>query len=115
GRLGRRGRRPRPGPSHPARGDGGGAVTPLGRVARALLGGAGVALVVGAVGFAAAEALAGPAVAPLGPGLVTVEVGIEHSRFSSDRLVVRQGTVVRFVVANGDPIAHELVVGDDEV
>jgi uncharacterized cupredoxin-like copper-binding protein len=51
----------------------------------------------------------------LGPGLLTVDVGIEHSRFSIDRLVVRQGTVVRFVVRNGDPIAHELVVGDADV
>jgi uncharacterized cupredoxin-like copper-binding protein len=30
-------------------------------------------------------------------------------------IVVRQGTVVRFVVRNGDPIAPELVVGDADV
>lgn len=52
---------------------------------------------------------------PLGPGLVTVDVGIHHSRFSVERVRVRRGTVVRFVVTNDDPIAHELVVGGDDV
>ena len=51
----------------------------------------------------------------LGPGLVTVEMGIEHSRFSTDELHVRPGTVVRFVVRNDDPIPHELIVGGDDV
>ena len=51
----------------------------------------------------------------LGPGLVTVELDIEHSRFSADHLVVREGTQVRFVVRNSDPINHELIVGDDQV
>ncbi|MBW3642020.1 MAG: cupredoxin domain-containing protein [Actinobacteria bacterium] len=52
---------------------------------------------------------------PLGPGLVAVDVGIHHSRFSVERVRVRRGTVVRFVVTNDDPIAHELVVGGDDV
>lgn len=51
----------------------------------------------------------------LGPGEVTVELGIEHSRFSFDRLEVREGSIVRFVVRNSDPINHELIVGDDDV
>jgi uncharacterized cupredoxin-like copper-binding protein len=51
----------------------------------------------------------------LGPGLVTVDVDIDHSRFSFETLRVREGTVVRFVVANDDPIDHELIVGDDAV
>ena len=51
----------------------------------------------------------------LGPGEVTVELGIEHSRFSFDRLQVRPGTTVRFQVRNTDPIAHELIIGDDGV
>ena len=51
----------------------------------------------------------------LGPGEVSVELGIEHSRFSFDRLQVRPGTTVRFQVRNTDPIAHELIIGDDEV
>lgn len=50
-----------------------------------------------------------------GPGVVQVEVGIEHSRFEMDPLRVQEGTLVEFVVDNGDPIDHELVVGDDEV
>ena len=51
----------------------------------------------------------------LGPGAVSVELGIEHSRFSFDRLQVRPGTTVHFRVRNTDPIAHELIIGDDEV
>lgn len=51
----------------------------------------------------------------LGPGEVSVDLGIAHSRFSFDRLEVRPGTTVRFEVANTDPIAHELIVGDDGV
>lgn len=51
----------------------------------------------------------------LGPGEVTVELSVEHSRFSFDRLEVRPGSIVRFVLRNHDPIAHELIVGDDEV
>ena len=50
----------------------------------------------------------------LGPGEVSVELGIEHSRFSFDRLQVRPGTTVRFQVRNTDPIAHELIIGDEE-
>jgi uncharacterized cupredoxin-like copper-binding protein len=50
-----------------------------------------------------------------GPGLVTVEIGIEHSRFDVDRIDVHEGTLVRFVVRNDDPIPHELVVGGDDV
>lgn len=50
-----------------------------------------------------------------GPGVVRVEVGIEHSRFVMDPLRVQEGTLVEFVLTNDDPIDHELVVGDDEV
>ena len=51
----------------------------------------------------------------LGPGTVTVELGIDQSRFSLKHLEVREGTLVRFVVRNDDPIDHELVVGDAAV
>lgn len=51
----------------------------------------------------------------LGPGVVTVEVGIHHSRFDLGALRVHEGTLVQFVVRNDDPIDHELVVGDAEV
>lgn len=53
--------------------------------------------------------------AALGPGVVTVHVTMEHSRFDLGTLRVREGTIVRFVVHNGDPIDHELVIGDAEV
>jgi uncharacterized cupredoxin-like copper-binding protein len=53
--------------------------------------------------------------APLGPGLVTVDVGIHYSRFSFSTLQVRTGTLVRFLVHNNDPIHHEFIVGDASV
>jgi uncharacterized cupredoxin-like copper-binding protein len=52
---------------------------------------------------------------PLGPGLVTVEVGIDHSRFDIGALEVVEGTTVEFVVRNDDPIDHELIVGTPDV
>lgn len=88
---------------------------PAARIARWVGAAAAVALVAAAAGFAVAEATEDGLAAPLGPGLVTVEVDIDHSRFSLDQLTVEAGTVVRFVVRNGDPIAHELVVGDEDV
>ena len=51
----------------------------------------------------------------LGPGLVTVEVGIEQSRFDIGSLQVQEGTTVELVVHNTDPIDHELIVGTSEV
>ncbi|MFL6205462.1 MAG: plastocyanin/azurin family copper-binding protein [Acidimicrobiales bacterium] len=51
----------------------------------------------------------------LGPGFVTVDVGIDHSRFDIGTLRVTKGTTVEFVVHNGDPIDHELIVGTPEV
>jgi uncharacterized cupredoxin-like copper-binding protein len=63
----------------------------------------------------AIDGSAGGASEVLGPGLVEVELGIEHSRFSVDRLRVAEGTTVRFIVRNTDPIAHELIVGDSDV
>jgi uncharacterized cupredoxin-like copper-binding protein len=60
-----------------------------------------------------AHAEVGPAA--LGPGLVTVDVGIHYSKFSFSTLRVRTGTVVRFLIHNDDPIHHEFVVGDARV
>lgn len=51
----------------------------------------------------------------LGPGVVTVEMDLRHSRFEPAGLRVRAGTVVRFEVDNLDPIHHELIVGPSEV
>lgn len=53
--------------------------------------------------------------APLGPEPVTVVVDIEHSLFEPSYLRVEAGTEVRFVVANGDPINHELIIGPQSV
>jgi uncharacterized cupredoxin-like copper-binding protein len=56
-----------------------------------------------------------PEPAALGPGDVTVRLDIEHSLFSPESLRVVEGTRVRFVVVNGDPIHHELIVGPPSV
>jgi uncharacterized cupredoxin-like copper-binding protein len=80
---------------------------------RAVIAAAIVAVVTSGVGYAADAS--GDDDKPLGPGLVTVTIDIEHSRFSIDHLRLHTGTLVRFLVKNHDPIAHELVVGDDAV
>ena len=51
----------------------------------------------------------------LGPGTVQVVLDVEYTRFAPDHLVVRDGTLVRFVVRNHDPIRHELIIGPPEV
>jgi uncharacterized cupredoxin-like copper-binding protein len=86
-------------------------VSLIGRVAAALT----LAITMSAVGFAIQGSGADAGSSSLGPGLVTVEVGIEHSHFSVKHIEVARGTLVRFVVRNRDPIGHELVVGGPEV
>jgi uncharacterized cupredoxin-like copper-binding protein len=82
-----------------------------------LLRGAAAAIVLGGLttgtGYAVDAASAGKDV--LGPGVVRVDMGIHHSRFAVGSLRVREGTLVEFHLRNDDPIAHELVVGDDAV
>lgn len=78
----------------------------IARVALAVAAGAATAVTGYAVEAAGSEQR------PLGPGVVTVEVGIHHSRFDVGALKVRQGTLIRFEVHNQDPIDHELVVGE---
>ncbi|MGH8958375.1 MAG: cupredoxin domain-containing protein [Acidimicrobiia bacterium] len=51
----------------------------------------------------------------LGPGEVTVQIDIEYSRFVPERLTVVEGTRLRFLVVNGDPIHHEFITGGREV
>jgi uncharacterized cupredoxin-like copper-binding protein len=58
---------------------------------------------------------ASPDDGPAGPGEVTIVLDIEHSRFIPDHVEVVAGTDVVFEVRNGDPIGHELIVGDDRV
>lgn len=45
----------------------------------------------------------------------TVTLTIRYSRFQPGQMTVAEGTTVRLVVENRDPIAHELIVGDQEV
>ncbi len=45
----------------------------------------------------------------------TVVLDVHHSRFTPSAVQVRRGQTVRFVVRNRDPIAHELIVGDEAV
>lgn len=76
-----------------------------------------VLLALGGLGMAAADADGRVADrdVPLGPGRASVALGIEHSTFSTDRIEVRAGTELTFVVDNHDPIGHELIVGPPEV
>lgn len=71
------------------------------------------AVTVAGYGVAAAEETSAPEV--VGPGTTTVHITISDSRFSPDRIRVWEGTQVRFVVRNEDPIAHEMVVGPESV
>jgi len=73
----------------------------------------GVAVLVASTGYAVTAS--GTEQEPLGPGVITVEVGIDQSRFDIGSLRVQQGTLVELVVRNDDPIDHELVVGTPEV
>lgn len=73
-----------------------------------------LALVASAGGYALADR-AEPEGDALGPGPVTVRIDVEHSLFEPSYLRVVEGTEVRFVVVNGDPINHELIVGPPEV
>jgi len=70
---------------------------------------------VGSIAVVVGGRAAGDGETPLGPGLVTVELRVEHSRFVPDRVVVQPGTTVRFVIANDDPIDHEFIVGPQDV
>jgi uncharacterized cupredoxin-like copper-binding protein len=80
---------------------------------------AGLALVVGVAtafgGYAISADARTRVVPPLGPGLVTVDVGIHYSKFSISTLNVQKGTLVRFLVHNTDPIHHEFIVGPESV
>jgi uncharacterized cupredoxin-like copper-binding protein len=66
-------------------------------------------------GYALADRGGTPAAPALGPEPVTVVVDVEHSRFLPDYVRVVEGTEVRFVLRNDDPINHELIVGPQSV
>jgi uncharacterized cupredoxin-like copper-binding protein len=77
----------------------------------ALLAGAAVS----ATGYAVSAGADRPPPPALGPDPVTVVVDVEHSRFQPADLRVVVGTEVRFVLVNGDPINHELIIGPPDV
>lgn len=73
----------------------------------------GAALTGGGYAVAAADEAGGLAIR--GPGTTTVHITIRNSHFHPDRIRVWEGTQVRFVVRNEDPIAHEMVLGPESV
>jgi uncharacterized cupredoxin-like copper-binding protein len=87
-------------------------VSRAGRLAVATLAALGVA----GAGYGL-DAAAGdePDAPPLGPDVVTIRLDVEHSLFEPSEVRVVEGTRVRFVVDNGDPINHELIVGPESV
>jgi len=74
-----------------------------------------VAVATAIAGYAANDTAHADASPVLGPGLVTVNVDVHYSHFSISTLHVHQGTLVRFLIRNNDPIAHEFIVGDEQV
>lgn len=64
---------------------------------------------------AVTAAIALSACAPAAGAERTVVLEVEHSSFSPQRLEFERGETVRFVVENGDPIDHELIIGDRAV
>ncbi len=88
-------------------------VGPTGRLGIGLVAVAAAAGAVLAVRAARADDALGYEV--LGPGVVSVELRMHHSRFIPDTIHVRPGTTVQFTVANDDPIDHEFIVGPQEV
>ena len=76
---------------------------------------AAVAAGVAAAGFVVAAAGTEDRPDPLGPGDVTVELRVDHSLFEQTEIRVVEGTRLRFVLDNHDPINHELIVGGPEV
>lgn len=45
----------------------------------------------------------------------TVKITMRHSRFLPAEFKVREGTTIRFVITNVDPIDHEFILGDEAV
>ena len=76
---------------------------------------AALVIAVAVSGFALVRPTSATADTPLGPGDATVTLTVRHSHFSPDHLVVRAGTLVRFVIRNDDPIGHEFIIGDEGV
>ncbi len=52
---------------------------------------------------------------PAGGGRDSVEITIHHSAFLPSVIEVEPGAARTFVVRNDDPIAHELIIGNEAV
>ncbi|MGQ0743353.1 MAG: cupredoxin domain-containing protein [Acidimicrobiales bacterium] len=65
--------------------------------------------------LAAATGAIAQATATTGPTSRTIEVTARFSAFTPEALVVEAGTHVTFVIDNADPIAHEFIVGDEDL
>ncbi|MGH2726890.1 MAG: cupredoxin domain-containing protein [Actinomycetota bacterium] len=50
-----------------------------------------------------------------GPGTKAIEVAMHYSRFTPAAIEVAAGTTVEFEIVNGDPIAHEFIIGSEAV
>ncbi|HZI36776.1 MAG TPA: hypothetical protein VFF24_00615 [Acidimicrobiia bacterium] len=72
-------------------------------------------IVVAAVAGAALAAGMTSLVQSSGPaGPPTINIRAFHSRFEPDRVTVKPGSTVRFVIQNADPIDHEFIIGPPE-
>lgn len=49
------------------------------------------------------------------PGTERILIDIHHSAFVPETIQVERGTMVTFVIENGDPIDHEFILGDQVV
>lgn len=74
-----------------------------------------VAAVVVTVGAFRLDRAEGGQSGVLGPGEVDVVLDIDYTRFTPSRVRVGEGTRVRFVLRNHDPIRHELILGPPDV
>jgi uncharacterized cupredoxin-like copper-binding protein len=75
----------------------------------------GAAIVTAVGGYAISDSAHADTPTVLGPGLVTVNVGVHYSKFSIDTVHLYAGTTARFLIRNDDPIHHEFIVGDAQV
>lgn len=74
-----------------------------------------VAAAAPAVALAAVLAIAGCGGGAAEAAVRTIEIDVHYSTFSTSAIAARPGETVRFKIRNRDPIAHELIVGDQAV
>ena len=87
---------------------------PDGRRTRSSGGGRRVVLAAAIAGALLAGGLAWTLESGDSAGLKTIEITARYSRFEPDRVTVKPGSTVRFVIQNVDPIDHEFIIGPPE-